>query len=191
MEKMMANIEIYGYILLFFASFGGTLLGIVSAGVLSSLEKLDLVLSIVIASSGNMCGNLILVYLAKYQKRFFRSKKYTRKIALVSLWLKKYGIILIFANKYIYGFKSIVPLAVGMSGYSVRKFVFWNLWASLIWASLMGVGGFFASHFVIEFFGEWKQYSYIPPLLFGIALIALFWILRSKSASNRDFANPI
>lgn len=181
MEMMLEKLEFYGYVLLFFSSFGGSVLAIISAGALAYLGKLDLLWSIVIASCGNICGSIILVCLARYQRKFFRSKKYSRKIALVYLWLKKYGILLIFANKYIYGFKSILPLAVGVSGYSLRKFIIWNGFASFLWGATMGMLGFFASSFAIKVFEKWKQYPYILPLVFIVILLLLWCLIRTRS----------
>lgn len=186
MEAMIEKLELYGYLLIFFSSFGGSFLGIVSAGVLSALGKMDLFLSIVLASSGNICGSMILVYLAKYQRKFFRSKKISRKIAVVYLWLRRYGIALIFANKYIYGFKSVLPLAVGVSGYSIKKFFFFNAISAFIWGALMGFAGFFASNLVIEFLQEWKKYPYVVPLLFVGLIIVLWCILNGKSRIKRE-----
>ncbi|MCE3047116.1 DedA family protein [Helicobacter kayseriensis] len=183
MEEMIQNLEFYGYILLFFSSFGGSFLGIVAAGVLSSLGKFDLFLSIVLASCGNICGSMILVYLAKYQKKLFRNKKYLHKIAIVRVWLKKYGIALILVNKYIYGFKSIIPLVVGMSGYSVKKFMFWNSLSAFIWGSLMGLGGFFASNFAMRVFTELKQYPYVFPLLFVGVLVLLWFVMKKREVA--------
>lgn len=185
MEETIQSLEFYGYILLFFSSFGGSFLWIVSAGVLSSLGKLDLLLSIILASSGNICGSMILVYLAKYQKRFFKSEKIIQKMAKVSIWLDRYGVALIFANKYIYGFKSIVPLVVGMSGYSLKKFIFWNSISAFVWGTLMGTSGFFASNLAMQIFQEIKKYPHIFPLVFLCTLGILYYCFKKWDQDSK------
>lgn len=178
MQETINDLETYGYIFLFFYSFGGGFVGIVAAGVLSALGKMDLSLSIIIASLGNIAGSTLLVYLGRYQKQDFQKylQKHRRKVALVNIWLKRYGILLIFANKYIYGFKTLLPLVVGVSKYSFVKFLTWNGIASILWGVLMGLGGFFASSLAISLFEKLKDYPYAMPLVF-LSLIGIIWLI--------------
>lgn len=183
MQETLNNLETYGYIILLFYSFGGGLVGIVSAGVLSAFGEMNLLLSIGIASFGNIIGSTSLVYLGRYQKQELQKylQKHKRKVALTQLWLRKFGIALIFANKYIYGFKTILPLVVGLSKYSFSKFFLWNTIASMIWGISLGLLGFFASNLAMRLFDSLKAYSYALPLGFVILLILLWLILKIKS----------
>lgn len=182
----MSSLETYGYIFLFFYSLGGGLVGIVAAGVLSALGKMDLTLSIFIASIANLIGSTLLAYLGRYQKKEFQKyiKQHQGKVALVRLWLIKYGVLLIFANKYIYGFKTLLPLIVGMSAYSLPKFLLYNAIASCLWGILMGVSGFLASNLAMEIFERIKSYPYALPLVF-VFLVIVIWILLSKRERNK------
>ncbi|WP_027327129.1 DedA family protein [Helicobacter pametensis] len=186
MQEMISNLETYGYIFLFFYSFGGGFVGIVAAGVISALGKMDLTLSIVIASLGNIAGSTLLVYLGRYQKKDFQKylQKHRRKVALVHIWLKRYGILLIFVNKYIYGFKTLLPLVVGVSKYPFVKFSIWNTLASVIWGVAMGFGGFFASNLAIRIFERIKDYPYVMPLGFA-CIVGLILIVMKFKAKNR------
>lgn len=168
MEDTLSNLETYGYIALFLYSFGGGFVGIVAASVLAGIGKLDLWLSIVIASLGNAVGSTILAYLARFQKQDFKKylAKHTRKLALAHLWIKRYGAVLFFVNKFIYGFKTILPLAVGLSKYPLKVFAIYNLIACFIWGVGIGLAGFYASSFVVRLFEKWQQYPYVMPLVF-------------------------
>ena len=183
MQETLSSLETYGYLVLLFYSFGGGFVGIVSAGVLSALGKMDLFLSIGIASFGNIVGSSFLVYLGRYQKEELQKylQKHKRKVALMQLWLRQFGIALIFVNKYIYGFKTILPLVVGLSKYPFSKFFLWNAIASMIWGISLGLLGFFASNLAMRLFDSLKAYSYALPLGFVILLILLWLILKIKS----------
>lgn len=187
-QETISSLETYGYIFLFFYSLGGGLVGIVAAGVLSALGKMDLTLSIFIASIANLIGSTLLAYLGRYQKKEFQKyiKQHRGKVALVRLWLIKYGVLLIFANKYIYGFKTLLPLIVGMSAYSLPKFSFYNAIASCLWGILMGISGFLASNLAMEIFEKLKSYPYAFPLIF-VFLVIVIWILLSRREKHKKY----
>lgn len=190
MQETIGNLETYGYIFLFFYSFGGGFVGIVAAGVLSALGKMDLVLSLLIASCGNIVGSALLVYLGRNQKQDLKKylQKHRRKVALVNLWLRHYGIALIFINKYIYGFKTLLPLVVGISKYPFVKFFIWNSIACFVWSALMGIGGYFASNLAMKLFERFKEYPYAMPLGF-VFLLGVLWCVmkwKEKRVSKRN-----
>lgn len=184
MQETLNDLQTYGYIVLFIYSMGGGFVGLVAASVLSALGKLDLFISISIACFGNIAGSMLLAYLARYQKQDFQKylHKHKRKIALVQLYLRRYGVLLIFVNKFIYGFKTILPLAIGLSHYSFRKFFIFNAFACLIWAVSIGIASFYASDMAVAVFEKFQSYPYIMPLFLAALIggIVLFLWIKSK-----------
>ena len=81
--KNYNNLENFGYLVLFLYSMGGGYVAILSAGVLSSLGKLDLTLSIALAIIGNILGSSLFAYFARTQKKDIMKifSKHKRKIA--------------------------------------------------------------------------------------------------------------
>lgn len=182
MEVFLQKLELYGYVILFFSSFGGSFLGIVSAGILSSLGKFDLFLSILIASCGNVCGSMILVYLSRFNKRFFKNTKWKKKTLIVTCWFRRYGVSVFLLSKYIYAIKSLVPIAIGLSSYPLWKFWLWNSFSSLFWGMIMGCIGFFASNAILQILENQWGYILVSVLICAIfILILLFRSLRAKA----------
>lgn len=173
------SFESWGYIALFIYCMGSGYVGILAAGVLSSLEQMSLPLSIFIATLGNVFGSSSLVYAVRYEKKEFGKylSKHRRKIALMHLWLRKYGAILIFINKYLYGIKFLVPVAIGVSRYDLKKFLILNAFACVIWASALGSVAFYSSKFIISLFDKYGQYSYLAVIaLLVVVAIGLFML---------------
>lgn len=152
MDEMMANLATYGYIILFFYSFGGGMFALAAAGVLSSLGKMDVTTSVAVAATSNFLGDMILVYLGRYNKAQVMGyfKKHRRKLALSHLLMRRYGTGIIFLQKYVYGVKTLVPLAIGISKYDLRRFALFNLPASAIWGVVVGFGAYFAGEAVVR-----------------------------------------
>jgi membrane protein DedA with SNARE-associated domain len=155
LETILQDLAVYGYLILAFYSFGGGMLALIGAGILSSIGKMDITLSILVATIFNFIGDSILFWFAKSNKKEVMGylKKYKRKIAYTNLIMKKFGVWAIFIQKYIYGVKTLVPIIMGMSKFDFKKFIFLNFWASILWGLLVGLISFYFSTAVKEFFG--------------------------------------
>lgn len=187
MNEIIENIQTYGYILLFLYSLGGGFVGLVAAGVLSYLEKLDLGVSILVAFSANFLGDAGIFYMARFNKEMFEPylKKKKRIYALSLLLIKKYGNTIIFIQKYIYGVKTFVPLAMGLSKYNGIKFNVLNLLAAALWSLIIGLGSFYMSEFFLEVFGFITDNPYIMPVALTLILGGAYLYLSRVAKVTR------
>lgn len=185
-DSFKDSFETWGYVALFFYCMGSGYVGILAAGTLATLGHINLAASIIIATMGNFTGSSLLVILTRYQKKDFERflSAHRRKIALMHIWLKKYGAALIVINKYIYGVKFLVPLAIGASRYDLKKFVVLNFLASVIWATSLGLLAFYFSKAVIEIVESYGQYSYIVIGVFVALIIVALWFSKKALAKH-------
>ena len=183
MQDIIDSLEQWGYILLFLYSLGGGYVGLITAGVMSALGKMDLFIAIFVAGVGNMIGSSALAYLARYQKNDIMAylSSHKRKIALSQIWLKKYGSLPIFFSKYLYGIKTIVPLAIGFSRFDLKIFFILNAIACAIWAIIVGICGHYASNGVILFLEKINAHPYIMPFAFLCFGVILYIIIAQVS----------
>ena len=79
-------------------------------------------------------------------------KKHKRKIAYTNLLMRKYGWLAVFLQKYIYGVKTLVPIVMGLTKYDFRKFVILNLFASIVWGLVVGLGSYYFTAVVKTWF---------------------------------------
>ena len=131
------------------------MLALAGAGILSALGKMDITLSIIIATISNFAGDTFLFYLSQINKKEVLKylKKHRRKIAYTNLLMRRYGWMAVFIQKYIYGVKTLVPIVMGLSKYDFKKFVILNLFASILWGVVVGLGSYFFSSIAREIFG--------------------------------------
>ena len=160
-------IQDWGYIALFLYSFGGGFVGLIFAGVLSYAGDLNIYISILVAGVSNFLGDQFLFFLARKNKNYAKDmmKKYGRKIALAHLMMRRYGSFVVFIQKYIYGIKTLVPLAMGITKYSAIKFSILNAIAAFLWACVIGYASFIGGEYLLAM-GE--EFKYI-----GLGLIIL------------------
>ena len=176
MQDILTNLSTYGYIILFLYSLGGGMVAIIGAGLLSFEGNMNLTLSIIIAAIANFIGDMILVYMGRYNKSsvmpYFKSHK--RKLALAQILFKK----------YVYGLKTLIPLAIGLTKYSLIKFAIINAICSAIWAISLGLVSYYAGGFISQFASYFGDRAYIVPI-FLFALLGSIWIYFSWATKRR------
>ncbi|TLD85301.1 DedA family protein [Helicobacter sp. MIT 11-5569] len=185
MQETIDLIAKYGYVILFLYSLGGGFVALVGASILSFAGKMDLSLSILVACVANFLGDWLLFYLSRYQKAMMQPYLTThrRKLALVHLLMRKYGSIILIVKKYIYGFKTLVPLAIALTPYSLVKFNLYNAIGAVIWSVSIGVVGYFSGGILIKIFEMLGDYPIFAPL-FLILLLGGLWLWLSRATKR-------
>lgn len=175
-----------GYFLLFVYSFAGGFVGLGTAAVLASMGKMSIVLSIILAGVANFVGSTLLFYFARNSKSeaMVFLKKHRRKLALVHLLMKKHGSWALFIHKFIYGIKTLVPLAAGITKYNARKFIPINMAASFVWAVLVGVAAYFSGSIILEALHFIEDYPWLAPVVLVILGILLY--LYMNKTTNKE-----
>ncbi|MDY0365731.1 MAG: DedA family protein [Arcobacteraceae bacterium] len=167
----------WGYIVLFLYSFGGGFVALAAAGVLSFSGELNIFISIAVAVIANFLGDQFLFYMARYNKHFAKDimKKYGRKVAYTHLLMRKYGNIAIFIQKYIYGVKTLIPLAIGLTKYDAQKFMFYNVFASILWGIVVGGVSYMLGNVVLTYA---EDYKYIGVALIVAIIISVSYLYK-------------
>ncbi len=186
MEDTFSNLETYGYIGLFLYSLGGGFVALIGAGVLSFMGKMDLTLVIFIAFVANALGDILLFYMARYQKSMMMEglRKHRRKLALAHVMMKKNGSLIILIQKFVYGIKTLIPIAIGLTKYDFKKFAILNVLSSGVWALAFGFGSYYSGSVLVklaEIIGDKPWVAPIILLTFGGAL----WLYMEKATKKK------
>ena len=117
---------------------GDTIVIIAGTAVASPLEGVLLIIAVVI---GALVGESIGFWLGRYLGPKIRHSRLGRRIGDTNWerserYLRRRGGPAIFVSRFLPVLHSLVPLTVGMSGYSYRRFLAWTVPACIIWASL-------------------------------------------------------
>ena len=168
---MEGMIHDWGYIILFLYSFGGGFLALVVASILAFSGELNIVFVLLVAGVANFIGDQFLFTVARKNKAQAKEmmKKHQRKIALSHLLMRKYGSAVIFLQKYVYGIKTLIPLAMGLTKYDYRKFLFFNIFATIAWTLIIGISSYMLGELVYTYIDEFKTYG----IVFVVSMILL------------------
>ncbi|MEA3353635.1 MAG: DedA family protein [Campylobacterota bacterium] len=166
----------WGYIILFLYSFGGGFVALVVAGILSYSGELNIVIAMLVAGTANFIGDQFLFTIARNNKHQARQmmQKHKRKIAMAHLLMRKYGSAVVFIQKYIYGIKTLIPLAMGLTKYDYKKFIFFNIFATIAWTLIVGISSYMLGELVYTYIEEFKTYGIIFVVVVLLSVAYLF-----------------
>jgi membrane protein DedA with SNARE-associated domain len=186
-EEILTSLVTYGYIVLFLYSFGGGMIAIIAAGVLSYKGVMNLELSIAVAATANFIGDVVLSSIGRYNRETIMPyiKKHRRKLALSHILMKKYGDKIIIIKKFIYGLKTLIPIAVGLTKYPLIKFNIINLIAAIIWALSLGYGSYYAGEYFTKIFYALEDRPYIAPIIL-LFLVFIIWFYFQRATKKQN-----
>lgn len=180
MQEFIDKFVQYGYILVFLYSLGGGMLALLALGVFASAYNVNPYISILVAFLGNFLGSSALFYFTRTSKKDFQKHlvKHRRKLALLVVLFRKNGFIFTFVCKFIYGLKTLGPIAAEISKLSFVKFSVYNLISCIIWA----IAVFYIAYFLGESLGQFfDEYSSYMPIVLLILLVIIFIYFKIKA----------
>jgi len=186
LEDTLTSLSTWGYFALAFFSFGGSLVVVAAAGVLSYMGEMNLILSLIIAIVFNYIGDMVLFYMGKYNKEEIKPyfEKHKRKIALSTLILRKYGVWAIFIQKFLYGIKTLIPLSMALSRYDFKKFGFYNIFASIFFVVVIMLSSYYAGETIKSLFESFKEYPWVPVLIL-FSILGAGWYAMEHFTKKR------
>ncbi|MBT3281308.1 MAG: DedA family protein [Campylobacteraceae bacterium] len=190
-DKFIYLMKEYGYVILFSWSILEGESGLVMAGLLCSTGDMNLYLAIFVAGLGGFVGDQIYFYIGRYNKSYVHSKfrGQRRKFALAHLLLKKYGWPIIFAQRYMYGMRTIIPIAIGLTRYDAKLFAIINLISAWMWGAITIVPVWYFGEEILEILKVAKEYWYVAvpfALTIGGSIIYYFNKATKKEIKEKN-----
>lgn len=186
MQEISDALLNYGYVILFVYSLGGGMVALIAAGFLAGADKLNIGICVVLAAFANFIGDTLLFYIARFNKTEIlpKMRKYRRQLALAQILFKRHGAKIILFKKYIYGLKTLIPLAIGVSKFGFVKFSIINAVSAVIWALSVGLSSYLAGDFISRVSSEFGEKT---AVYIGIAMIALImvWIFANSKRRKK------
>ena len=172
----------YGYA----ALFAGTLLEgetvLILAGFAAHQGYLQLHWVILIALLGGFLGDQFYFWMGRWRGTWVLSRfpglvpVYERANVLI----ERYHEVLIVGIRFLYGLRSVGPLAYGMSTLQPWRFMLFNALGAVIWAIGFGGAGYLFGQAMELWLHDLKRVE--EALLFAILLVGMvFWIWRRRS----------
>jgi membrane protein DedA with SNARE-associated domain len=150
---MQQFLDQYGYIALLIGTFfeGETAILIASALIHKGIFTIQH--TIAFAFAGSFISDWIYYLVGRLNGKYLidRRPKLKQMVQPVTTLFMKYQLQLLLSYRFLYGFRVVVPMVIGMSGFKPMNYLFFTIVAGLLWASLVSsVGYAIGSFFVFD-----------------------------------------
>jgi membrane protein DedA with SNARE-associated domain len=177
----------YGYFALFVGALleGETLL--ILAGFAAHQGYLQLHWVISIALLGGFLGDQFYFWLGRRRGAWVLSRfpRFAPVVARTNVLIERYHEVLIVVIRFLYGLRTVGPLAFGMSAVQAWRFMLFNALGATIWAVGIGGAGYLFGQAISLWLNDMKRVEEI--LLFAILIGGIiFWGWR-RWKFNRKF----
>lgn len=177
-------LQVHGYWVLFIGTFLEGEAILIFAGFLAFQGYLSIFGVILSAFAGSFLGDQFYFHIGRIKGpallRIFSSmaRKFRKALRLI----ERYGSFVAFVSRYTYGFRILLPIILGMTNLSSRRFLILNLLSALSWAIVFSLGGYLFGKGAEFFIDDLERYEpYV--LLVLAALTGCMWL--SHLAAHR------
>jgi membrane protein DedA with SNARE-associated domain len=132
---------------------------------------------LVCAFLGTLLGDQLYFYIGRAKGRSILEKrrKWKSKSEKVFSLLNKHQVLLILGFRFLYGLRTVTPMALGASRVAPLRFLILNILGALTWTIVIGVMGYLFGHTLEVIIGDMKHYE----VWLFIGLAALGVIMRT------------
>ncbi|MGA7826177.1 MAG: DedA family protein [Geobacteraceae bacterium] len=169
-------LQTYGYLFLFLGTFLEGEAVLILAGFFAFQGDLFLPAVMGTALAGSFFGDQLYFFLGRWRGKWLlellgsKARKFRRALRMI----EKYGSFVAVISRYTYGLRIVLPVILGMTKLSRKRFLLLNLLSATSWAILFSLAGFFfgkSASLFIEDLDRYEPYI-VLALLF---MIGCFW----------------
>lgn len=179
----------YGYLAVLVGTFfeGETILAL--GGIAAHERYLHLGFVIAAGFLGSFAGDQLWFHLGRTHGRRWLSARpgLSARLNRVCHLLDRNPTLFILGFRFIYGVRNIAPVAIALSSVTYRRFVALNIVAAAIWASAVGVGGYWFGDAIDLFLTDMKVWEGRGLVVLTVAAgLYAVWRMLWNWASRTD-----
>ncbi len=173
LATLIVLITKYGYFIVFLFTLleGETVVAL--AGFVAYQGYLKIGYVIAIAIIGGVIGDQSFFYFGRYKGKQFlaRRPKLLRRAERLHGLVERHQNWLIFGSRFMYGFRTIIPIVIGTSNVKPSRFFLLNVAGAIVWGIFFAVGGYAFGGALERFIGHFHRAE--RYVIFGMILGAL------------------
>lgn len=182
MSDLIPFLQTYGYLGVFVGSIFEGEAVLFLGGILAHQDVINLnfVLVFVAAALGAFFGDNMWFWLGRNRRSFVRRKlpNAVGRAERMFSTLEARPRIFAAGMRFMYGFRSLVPLSMGLSHVQARTFALWNFIGAVVWSAIITGAGYYAGSFLTSFFGRFQAREVRVTILVGVVMVVAYVIYR-------------
>lgn len=168
---------LYAYLVLFAGMLLEGEITLLATAFAVHTTSIKLWLIIVVATVAIQLTDWFHFWIGRYTANTFLAKRpnLSRRVKRVSRWINRYPTLFLLIYRYIYGFRTVLPIAIGLSDISLLRFGIFSLFSGIVWSATYAMMGYYLGEQIIariEYFQQYQWYIYIGIALFIILIFS-------------------
>lgn len=160
----------YGYAALFAGTFLEGESFFILGGVAARQGLLDPYLVALTAMAGGFLGDQIFFLLGRWRgaELLGRSRRLARKAVVARRLVRRHAVPLMLLSRFLYGLRTVIPLACGTAGIPLGRFLLLNFVSALLWMLCFGSLGYWFGGWVVANLGAMQGLQVVALLLVAV-----------------------
>lgn len=174
----------YLYLLLLVGVYLEGETALLTASFLANQGMMNLWVVLSLAFVGTVATDWFHFWLGRWQGKAFLDKrpKLQKQFYRFNRLIEKRPNTVSFFYRYLYGFRIVLPVALGMSRINALNFLFFSALSALIWTLGFGLLGYYFGEVVRSIFNDFQAYQkfLVLSLITGGILFTIFWAVYTR-----------
>jgi membrane protein DedA with SNARE-associated domain len=177
-------ITTYGYPALLVGAIVEGEVALVIAGFAAYLGYMNLPVVIALGFIGSLIGDQTYFYIGRKKGRELLQKwpKLKKRAKWAHKILDRHSNWMLLLFRFAYGFRAIVPITIGTSQISAKRFTLFNTIGAAIWSALFSVGGYIFGTTLSTYLADIKHYEMeiVGAIIIAALILWVFIIMKKK-----------
>ena len=157
-------------------------------GLAAHMGYLDLTGVILAAFAGSLCGDQLFFFLGRCHSALLLNRRpaWKPKLERANRLIDRFQTPLILGFRFLYGLRTVMPFAIGISRVPVLRFVLLNALGAMVWAGIVAGGGYLFGNALEGILGNIRHYEkmlFVLVALAGAVVWAIYLVRRSRNQS--------
>jgi membrane protein DedA with SNARE-associated domain len=185
-------IHSYGYIGVLIGTFLEGETTLILAAFAAHQGYLELPYVMLVASVGSLCGDQSFFWLGRKrrEKTLEKHPSLRTRVARAQALTERYRTLLMFAFRFMYGLRTVIPFAFGMSRVPAAEFISLSATSSVVWAILVGGVGFLFGNVLQGIMGNIKRYELIVLAAIAAIGVVVWTVYLCRRKKKKPFSFP-
>ena len=167
----------YGYALIFLGTLAEGESLLVLGGIFAHSGYLDLRGVIITAYIAAVCGDQMFFHLGRRHAKGMlqRFPRLRDKVNIALLRIENHQTLVVLSMRFLWGLRIALPVALGLTGMSARRYFFLDLFSAAVWATVFSLVGYGTGKLFQGVIANLRSYeTWIALGLVALAALALF-----------------
>lgn len=166
---------------------------LILAGFAAHMGYMNLYGVILAAFIGSICGDQLYFFLGRRHSDFLlkRRPSWRPKLEKADRLINRFHIPIILGFRFLYGLRTLIPFALGISNINFIKYVIFNVIGAAVWAAAVGGGSALFGNTLELILGDVKRYELevFSAIIVTGSIIWIIYLYRRKKKMNGLQAN--